>query len=71
MPVIGESLQTQRCHFIVEETRCLTLNANDSWDENNIGKVKHCVARPNTLSTAVSQYMLLTYYNYCVIYVHQ
>ena len=44
MPVIEEGLQTQGYHFIVEEKTCLTLNADDSWDDKSIGYVSHCIA---------------------------
>ena len=50
MPVIGEGLQTQGYHFILEEKKCLALDANESWDEKSIIQVSHGIACPNTLS---------------------
>ena len=55
MPVLAEGLQTQGQYFIVEEKRCPTLNADDSWDDNSLGNMSDGVAYPNTLSIAVLQ----------------
>ena len=71
MHVRGKGLQAHGCHLIVEEKKRPTLMADVSWVEKSISKANHCVARPNTLSTAVLQQMLLTYYNYYVLHVHQ
>ena len=46
MSVIGERLQTQGCCFIVKKKRCLTLNADNIWDEKSIFKMCHGIARP-------------------------
>ena len=51
MSVLAEGLQIQSCYVIGEELKiwCLTLNADERWDEKNIGKASHCIARPKTL----------------------